>query len=259
MTSTVAHRPATGESAELSIVIPAYREAARLPSTLEQVAKFVAEAEWAVEVIVVDDGSDDGTAASAEAAGARVLIHEVNRGKGAAARTGMLAARGSFRLLTDADLSAPIDEVYRLLVGLAAGYDVAIGSRAAAGAAVEVRQPRWREAAGRAFNHLARGLVLPGIRDTQCGFKLFTAAAAIAAFTPARLTGFAFDVEVLSNARRTGCRIVEVPVTWRDSSDSRVTLRSGLRAFADLVSLGLEARRTAAGRARPSSPAAHGG
>jgi len=259
MTSTADQRSAAREVPELSIVVPAFNEAARLPVTLEHLAGFAAAADWSVEVIVVDDGSTDATAACAEAAGARVVRHQGNLGKGAAVRSGMLAARGSFRLLTDADLSTPIDEVYRLLVGLAAGYDVAIGSRAVAGATLEVRQSRWREAAGRLFNRLVRSLVLPGIRDTQCGFKLFTAAAAIAAFTPARLTGFAFDVEVLGNARRAGCRVVEVPVTWRNSSDSRVTLRSGLRAFADLVSLGLEARRGAAGQVKPSRSAADGG
>ena len=137
--------------------------------------------------------------------------------------------------MTDADLSTPIEELARLEAALADGHDVAIGSRALPGANVEVRQPWYREATGRLFNLLVRLLVLPGLHDTQCGFKLFTAAAAAAAFGPARLDGFSFDVEALYVARRRGLRIAEVPVTWRNDAATRVGLLRGGLAFLDLV------------------------
>jgi dolichyl-phosphate beta-glucosyltransferase len=220
------------------VVIPAFNEAERLPRTLARVNAHLAEQGPAYEIVVVDDGSTDGTAESARAEGGNaltVLRHHPNRGKGYAVRRGMLAARGARRLMTDADLSTPIEELSRLEAALAAGHDVAIGSRAVAGANVEVRQPWYREAMGRLFNRLVRLLVLPGLYDTQCGFKLFTAAAAEAAFGPTVLDGFSFDVEALFIARRRGLRIAEVPVTWRNDTATRVGLVRGGQAFLDLV------------------------
>jgi dolichyl-phosphate beta-glucosyltransferase len=225
-------------SPPLSVVIPAFNEAGRLPATLARVASFLAEHAPGSEIVVVDDGSRDGTAGRAAEAGAegvRVLRNDANRGKGFSVRRGMLEARGARRLMTDADLSTPIEDLPRLMARLDAGDDVAIGSRAVVGSNVLVHQPRLREAAGRLFNALVQGLLLPGLHDTQCGFKLFSAAAAQASFSRAQLDGFSFDVEVLYIARRAGLRIAEVPVTWRNDAATRVTLLRGVQAFVDLA------------------------
>ena len=219
----------------LSVVIPAFNEADRLPPTLERVLGHLRGFAGGCEVIVVDDGSRDATVERARAAGVTVLCNEVNRGKGYSVRRGMLAARGERRLMTDADLSTPIEDLSRLMAKLEEGYDVAIGSRALPDSNVEVRQPWYRENMGRVFNTLVRLLAVPGLKDTQCGFKLFSAPAAQAAFSRARLDGFSFDVEALFLARRLGFRIAEVPVTWRNDIASRVGLWSGFRAFPDLV------------------------
>ncbi len=231
----------------LSVVIPAYNEALRLPSTLSRVRQHLAARKGEHEIVVVDDGSTDATAEVARAAGGavRVLRHQPNRGKGYAARRGMLAATGERRLMTDADLSTPIEELAGLEAALDRGYDVAIGSRAVAGARIEVRQPAYREAMGRLFNVLVQGLLLPGLSDTQCGFKLFTASAAEAAFAPCRLDGFSFDVEALYVARRRGLRIAEVPVVWRNDAATRVSLGGGGTAFADLLRIRFRAMRGA--------------
>lgn len=222
----------------LSVVIPAYNEEQRLPRSLARVREFLAGCSASYEILVVDDGSRDGTLAAARAAAGpelRVLTGDSNRGKGHAVRRGMLAAQGERRLMTDADLSTPIEDLPRLEAALRAGADVAIGSRAVQGSRVEVRQGAFRESAGRAFNLLVRLLLLPGIQDTQCGFKLWSARAAAQAFTPLRLDGFSFDVEALYVARRRGLSIAEVPVVWRNDAATRVSGLSGARAFLDLV------------------------
>jgi len=222
----------------LSVVIPAYNEAARLPRSLGRVKEYFAQRPHSYEVVVVDDGSADDTAERARASGIAdlsVLVNEPNRGKGYSVRRGMLAARGARRLMTDADLSTPIEDLERLMARLDAGYDVAIGSRALPDSNVEIHQPWYRENMGRVFNALVRVLAVPGLKDTQCGFKLFTAAAAQAAFSRAQMDGFSFDVEALFLARRLGFRIAEVPVTWRNDAASRVGLWSGFRAFPDLL------------------------
>ena len=229
----------------LSVVIPAFNEAQRLPATLERVRAYLAARGAPFEVLVVDDGSTDGTASVARAAGGpvHVLRHEANRGKGHAVRAGMLAVQGARRLMTDADLSTPIEELARLEQELDRGFDVAIGSRAVPGARIEVHQPAYREAMGRLFNRLAQALLLPGVHDTQCGFKLFTAEAASAAFGACRLDGFSFDVEALYVARRRGLRIAELPVVWRNDVATRVGLAGGAWAFLDLVRIKLAAAR----------------
>lgn len=222
----------------LSVVIPAYNEAARLPPTLRRITAALAGRPH--EIVVADDGSHDGTAEAALALGLpglRVLRAARNRGKGDAVRRGMLGAIGQRRLMTDADLSTPIEDLGRLDARLDAGADVAIGSRAVAGAQVEVHQPIYREAMGRLFNACVRGLLLPGLHDTQCGFKLWTADAAVRAFSSSVLDGFGFDVEVLYVAHRAGLRIDEVGVTWRNDAATRVTLGRGARAFADLIAI----------------------
>jgi dolichyl-phosphate beta-glucosyltransferase len=219
---------------ELSVVIPAYNEEGRLPPTLDRLRAYLGSRGLDHEIVVVDDGSRDATSEIARAHGATVVRNDTNRGKGFAARRGMLLARGRRRLMTDADLSTPIEDLARLEARLDEGYDVAIASRALPGSNVEVRQPVYREAMGRLFNVCVRMLAVPGLHDTQCGFKLFTAAAAAASFEPARLDGFSFDVETLFIARRRGFRIAEVPVTWRNDEASRVGPLNGFRAFVDL-------------------------
>lgn len=218
-------------------MIPAFNEEHRLPAALDRIGRFFGGRDTSLEILVVDDGSADRTAGVARDRGARVLVNGRNRGKGHSVRRGMLDATGALRLMTDADLSTPIEDYDRLHDAIAAGAEIAIGSRAADDSSVRVRQGFFRETAGRTFNRLVRRLLLPGLHDTQCGFKLFTAEAARAAFEPANQDGFAFDVEVLVAARRRGLRIAEVGVTWRNDAASRVTTASGLRAFADLLTI----------------------
>ncbi len=221
----------------LSVVIPAYNEADRLPATLERIASYLRAEVGAFEIVVVDDGSQDATAESARAClaeepGGRVLSLPENRGKGAACRRGVLAARGDRILICDADLSTPIEEERRLRAPLAAGADVVIGSRAHPEARIEVRQARLREAAGRGLNRIMRWLGLTQFRDTQCGFKLFRREAAHALFAESRIDGFLFDVEVLMLATRQDLTIVEVPVEWHNDPDSRVHVLRGLPGIA---------------------------
>ena len=242
-------------SLALSVVVPAYNEEARLPRTLLRLREYLDARGQPYEIVVVDDGSRDGTVAAARAAGGpalRLLEGQRNRGKGHAVRRGMLAATGARRLMCDADLSTPIEELEPLEAALEAGCGVAIGSRAVRGARLEVRQGPWREVSGKAFNLLARAVALPDLHDTQCGFKLFTAEAAQAGFGRASLDGFAFDVEVLFLARRAGFRIAEVPVTWRNDAATRVSLAKGLSAFLDLLRLRWRALSGYYDRAEPA-------
>lgn len=224
----------------LSVVIPAYNEAARLPRSLPHVLTYLRALPGTWELLLVDDGSTDGTAEVAAGLGGgavTVVRNEVNRGKGYSVRRGMLLARGERRLMTDADLSAPIEELARLSRALDEGASIAVGSRALPTSSVEVHQPFFREASGRFFNLCVRLLVLPGLADTQCGFKLFTAAAAQDAFSASRLDGFSFDVEALFIAATRGHRIAEVPVVWRNDAATRVSAWKGLQAFADLLKI----------------------
>jgi len=220
---------------DLSVVIPAYNEAGRLPRTLERVNAFLRGFGASHEVLVADDGSADDTARVAREAGATVLRDERNHGKGHAVRRGMLAARGRRRLMTDADLSTPIEELPRMLERMDQGFDVVIASRALPGSRIEVHQPWFRENMGRVYNLFVRALAVPGLHDTQCGFKLWSAPAARDAFAAARLDGFSFDVETLYLARKRGHRIAEVPVVWRNDAATRVGLGGGSQAFPDLL------------------------
>jgi dolichyl-phosphate beta-glucosyltransferase len=195
------------------VVIPAYNEAERLPRTLARVREYLDAWGRPYEIVVVDDGSADGTAERARAAGGdalTVVSNETNRGKGYSVRRGMLLARGERLLMSDADLSTPIEELPQLVARMDEGFDVVIASRALPGSRIEIHQPWYRENSGRVFNLLVRALALPDIHDTQCGFKLFSAAAARESFEAASLDGFCFDVEVLYIARRRGFRIAEI-------------------------------------------------
>jgi dolichyl-phosphate beta-glucosyltransferase len=223
----------------LSVVIPAYNEQDRLGPTLARVQSYLAAQTYQSEVIVVDNASADRTAGVAREAGVRV-IPEPQRGKGAAVRAGMLAAAGEYLLFSDADLSTPIEEVERLFQALRAGHDIAIASRALPESKLPVRQPWYRELVGRAGNLLVRALAVRGIADTQCGFKLFPREIARRLFGAQRMTGIAFDMEVLFLAQRLKLRIAEVPVTWVDSPDSRISrVRDSLDAVKDLLRIRL--------------------
>ncbi|MEA2645114.1 MAG: hypothetical protein QOE92_197 [Chloroflexota bacterium] len=225
---------------DLSVVVPAYNERNRLPPSLRAIDAYLRERGLPGELIVVDDGSSDGTAAMVEemveeGLALRLIRHPENRGKGAAVRTGMLAATGRLVLFTDADLSTPIADVERLAAALDSGADVAIGSRAVDRRLVQVHQPLARELMGRVFNLFVQAIVLPGLKDTQCGFKAFRGEVAHELFEPLISQGFEFDPEVLYRARRRGMSIVEIAVHWRNNPDTRVSpVRDSMRMFASL-------------------------
>lgn len=233
----------------LSIVVPAFNESGRLPGSLRRMREYFDAAGEEYEVIVVDDGSGDDTYASSVALAQgwpqlTVLRFERNRGKGAAVREGMLAARGEHRLFSDADLSTPLEELPKLRAMLRGDVKVAIASRALATSQIDVHQQKRRELMGRTYNKLLQLLVLPGIHDSQCGFKVFTADAAVACFEPLRTTRFGFDAEVLLRAQGHGWRIAEVAVRWRHVEASRVnSVRDASRMLFDLVVLRLRGTR----------------
>lgn len=225
----------------LSVVIPAYNEAHRLPATLDRVYSYLCRKSWPFEIVVVDDGSSDATADIAERffeshPGGIVLRNGENHGKGYSVRRGMLHAIGSYVLFSDADLSTPIEEVEKLLGLVSGGHcQVAIASRAVKDARISVRQPWYRVLMGKMFNRFVRAVVVSGISDTQCGFKCFTREAAAHLFREQRITGFGFDVEVLYIARESAYVIEEVPVVWVNSDQSKVRiLQDSSRMMADL-------------------------
>jgi dolichyl-phosphate beta-glucosyltransferase len=234
------------------VVIPAFNEAARIAPTLERVLGFLERRAEPFEVVVVDDGSTDGTgdiARTSAARGVAVVRLERNRGKGAAVRTGLAATRAERVLVTDADLSTPIEEIERLEEALR-DADVAIGSRAVSSSRIPVRQPLHRELAGRTFNLLVRLAGVRGFSDTQCGFKLLDGGLARSLGSELTVDRFAWDVELLWLARRRGLRVAEVGVEWRNDPASRVRLfRDSLSMLADI--LRFRRRHRAAGRRTP--------
>lgn len=245
---------------ELSVVIPALNEAGRLPPTLEKVGAYLGQhPDWLpAEIIVVDDGSSDGTVAAAadvelaDGIDLRVAEHEVNRGKGAAVRTGFGLSRGHWVLLTDADLSAPIEEL-PALARVASRDSIVVGSRAVKRQLIETPQPRHRDFMGRTFNLILRALRLTEIGDTQCGFKLFPGGLARALSAVQQLDGFAFDVELLLIASEWGFGLKEVAVRWNHVEASRVMAgRHSMEMFRDTLRLW---RRRASGQLgdRPES------
>jgi dolichyl-phosphate beta-glucosyltransferase len=227
----------TEASPELSIVIPCYNEEQRLPRTIEQIERYLAGTGASYELILVDDGSTDGTRKIMDAAAERnrsvrleALPH--NRGKGRALAEGVAAARGTEILVSDADLSTPIEELDKLRAELHSGAGVAIASRAMKKSRVEISQPVYRVLMGKAFNLLVQAVLLPGIWDTQCGFKLFRADVAHDAFAGLTTDGFGYDPEVLYRAKRRGVRIAEVPVVWRNSAPTKVSpIKSSIDMF----------------------------
>jgi len=228
----------------LSIVIPSYNEEGRLPKTLDRILEWLCEQHFKFqEVIVVDDGSSDGTAGVADQyskppSPVRLLRNPGNRGKGYAVRHGMLDASGDWVLYTDADLSAPIEDVQKLYTtAIAQKAVIAIGSRAVDRSLVAVHQSVFREYSGRFFNLVMRALTGLPFRDTQCGFKLYRADAAKEVFSRQEQDGFSFDVEDLVIAQKLRLRAVEVPVRWSNVEGTKVTLTQGLRSFTDLLKI----------------------
>ncbi|MGH7667832.1 MAG: dolichyl-phosphate beta-glucosyltransferase [Candidatus Dormibacteria bacterium] len=227
----------------LSLVVPAYNEVSRLPPSLQRIRRHLDSLDRPYQVLVVDDGSTDGTGALVEAAAdswpqLELVAFAHNQGKGAAVRAGMLRATGELRLFSDADLSTPIAEMAKLELAIASGAGVAIGSRALPESQVELHQPIYRELMGKMYNQALRRLLLPGLRDTQCGFKMFTAAATHSCFAELRTPGFGFDAEVLLRAQLKQITIAEVPVVWRNAAGTRVSsLRDGGEMLVDLFRL----------------------
>ena len=226
----------------LSIVIPAYNEERRLPATLDVIFTWLNTAPYRdVEVLVVDDGSTDSTAAVVESRAAtepRLLLlqNPGNRGKGFAIRHGMLQAKGDWILFSEADLSAPIDELPKLRAAAQQqGAAIAIGSRALDRSLIGVHQSQWREMSGIFFNRIMRLITGLPFADTQCGFKLFRRDAARRVFPLQRLDGFSFDVEDLFVAHTLGIPTIEVPVRWNNVEGTKVGLMQGVASFLDLL------------------------
>jgi dolichyl-phosphate beta-glucosyltransferase len=224
----------------LCVIVPAYNEESRLRRSLERIREYLSSQSYEWNVLVVSDGSTDTTPSIAsdfakDDSRFDLVEYRPNRGKGYAVRTGMLTGNADWLLLSDADLAAPIEEVEKLFQP---GTPVAIGSRPLRESNLEIRQPWWRETAGRMFNAAVRALSVKGIRDTQCGFKLFSREAANEVFSRCRFDGFSYDFEALMIADRLGYKIAEVPIRWAHQEGSKVRLiRDGLRMLRDLIIL----------------------
>jgi len=238
----------SASSPDLSIIIPSYNEELRLPATLDRVAAYLQTYRGTGEVLVVDDGSKDGTAAVAEyfrikIPTLRVVSNGVNRGKGYSVRHGMQEARGKIALFTDADLSAPIEEAGKL-IGALENYDVAIGSRAMDRSLISVHESPFREFAGIIFNKIVRVILWLPFVDTQCGFKAFRREKCGIIFEQQRIERFGFDPELLYLARHHGLRTVEIPVRWGHSAATKVSmLRDSLQMFIDIFTIRWNALR----------------
>jgi len=224
-----------------SIVIPAYNEGHRLGATLDKVLGYVREQGWNAEVVVVNDGSRDNTAElvrsfAAKDPALRLLENPGNRGKGYAVRNGMLNARGEIIVFSDADLSSPIEEMPKLLAALAAGADIAIGSRWLRAELQTHRQSLHRQLFGRIFNGLNRVILGLQFKDTQCGFKAFRQRAAQAVFPLQKIEGWGFDPEILFLARKFGLKVREVPVVWAHDGGTRINpIADGARMFVEML------------------------
>jgi dolichyl-phosphate beta-glucosyltransferase len=226
-------------SPTLSLVIPAYNEQARLPYTLSQIEDYLCREHLECEVIVVDNGSQDATSAVVLQAAVTFrhlrLLRTDKRGKGCAVRAGSLAARGDVVIFADADLSWSVEDLGRFVALVSGGNPVVIGSREGIGAR-RIGEPAYRHLMGRVFNRVVQTLAVPGVEDSQCGFKAFSRAAAQAIFSRQRIDGFGFDVEVLYLARRLGFGVQVVPLRWEHKENSRVAaVRDTLLMLSDVV------------------------
>jgi dolichyl-phosphate beta-glucosyltransferase len=225
----------------ISVIIPAYNEEQRIIPTIRRISEYLKDNWRDYEIVIVDDGSADGTARiveklSGSLPNVSLLRSERNRGKGSAVKRGVLSSRGEFLLISDADLSTPIEEIEKLLAFMDEGYDIVIGSRGLSSSELEMRQPWYREGMGRAFNVLVSVFLMGGIKDTQCGFKLFRGDVARKVFEKCRIEGFSFDVEVLFLAGKMGCGIKEVPIRWINSPASKVRIiKDSVGMFIDIL------------------------
>ncbi|MEI8143384.1 MAG: dolichyl-phosphate beta-glucosyltransferase [Candidatus Berkelbacteria bacterium] len=222
---------------DLSIVVPAYNEAKRIKVLMEAIEKYVAKCDFRIETILVDNNSTDETVKIFESYHSRIpnlkVIEKKAQGKGGAVHEGMMKAEGDYILFTDADNSTPISEVDKLLP-YAGKYDVIIGSRYCAGGKLAIPQPLVRVIGGRIINFIIQTLAVPGIQDTQCGFKMFQNKAAKEIFGKQTINGWSFDVEILAIARKTGYKIKEVGITWYDNPSSALSpIKDGLKMIAD--------------------------
>lgn len=245
---------------ELSIIIPAYNEEGRLLATLQSVHQFLTGYSKTFEIIVVDDGSQDHTSEVITAFGShhdniRLVSYQPNKGKGHAIRIGMLAGRGERLLMNDADGSSPIEEIAKLDSSIAAGADIAIGSRAKPDESRHVEALVHRKFIGNTFNAIVQRLLLPGILDTQCGFKMFRRAAAHDLFSVARIDGFAFDVEILYLARMRGYKVEEIAINWANMEGSKVNvLIDSPKMFLEVIGVALGAKLGVYKKQPPKSP-----
>lgn len=233
-------------SSQLSVVVPAFNEAQRIGETLDDLQRWLHASPYDWEVRIVDDGSEDETVGLVERVAEKdprvVVQREPHRGKGGTVRAGLLSARGDLRFMCDADLSMPLHELSRFLAVVPSRCDIALGSREGAHA-TRVGEPLHRHLMGRAFNALVRHAVLPGISDSQCGFKLFTARAAEAIFSKTTIQGWAFDVEALLIAELQGWKAAEIPIEWHYRPESRVSVaRDPLRMVRDIWLIRANAR-----------------
>ena len=240
----------------LSIIVPAYNEAERIPKTLVAMDKALESAEYSYEILVVNDGSKDGTADAVRnmvplIKNLKLIDAKVNLGKGGAVRQGMLLASGNVRLFTDADNSTSIDHFNAMMPLFKQGADVVIGSRAIRGATLDPPEPLFRRIAGKGLNLAVQALLIPGIWDTQCGFKAFTAEAAENIFKYVTINGWGFDVEVLSLARKMGYSIKEIPVHWVNDARSHVHMSAGLQFLRDIVKIRIRLWRGSYETGRP--------
>ena len=232
---------------KLSIIIPAYNEERRLPDTLKKITAWMQSITFAVEILIVENGSQDRTTEIAESFAHRfdnIIVLHSSKGKGAAVREGMLQGKGDLLFVCDADLSMPIAEIENFLPLCAAGYHIVIGSREAPGAR-RYNEPFHRHLIGRVFNAIVRVLVIPGFDDTQCGFKLFQREVARDVFRRQTIFGWTFDVEVIYIALRYGYRIAEVPINWYFTPDSRISIfQDTWQMFYDLLKIRLNSWRS---------------
>jgi glycosyltransferase involved in cell wall biosynthesis len=230
-----------GPYPKYSIVIPAYNESARIPATLQSVIACIRANQWDAEVIVVNDGSTDSTAQvvrdiAQRDSEIRLIENPGNRGKGYSVRSGILQAYGEVVMFTDADMSAPMEEADRLFAAIAAGADIAIGSRWLESGRQTHRQPLYRQFFGRCFNTVCRMVMQLPFADTQCGFKAFTRAAAQTVFQLQTIERWGFDPEILFIALKRGFRVVEVPVSWAHDERTRMSyLKDGMQMLKELA------------------------
>jgi dolichyl-phosphate beta-glucosyltransferase len=224
---------------DISLIIPAYNEAERIGNSLLSAQNYLKDNFETYEIVVVDDGSTDGTANLARNYGDSVKVFQLERnsGKGAAVRKGMLESSGRIRVFSDADFSTPIYELKKIINELESGADICIGSRAIQPELIKVHQPFFRELLGKTFNLFVRIILFSGIKDTQCGFKGFKDYAAEQVFSKAKIDGFGFDVEIIYIAKKENFRIKQVPVEWFNDDRTTVSPVKGLKAFFELFEI----------------------